>query len=338
MPPRNSQRGSRGSGGSSAVRAQPRNRRIVAVQMAFEDLPNLETIREHLMRVVLAALRERPFLIVLPAWTGLLPLHLFSGRWSLKDLETVIRRYGLALEELWIAWARELARQTGTYLVPGSVLIPSSHDRGLLHVSTLIAPDGRVMGRVTQTHVTGREAAWGLTAGVDLPVWNVDGVRVGILLGSDAWFPEAGRIMALQGAALLAAPTAVPAPYSPWHHLGGIWQQVQANQLFAVEAGMCRVAGDIPLEGRTSIMGPLEITPRGTGYFRQVKNSREAEMLAADLEFPRLSGVRREYPLADHYNFDLYRRAFPHLYLHYLGERGIPIHIGVDDEDDTLFG
>lgn len=326
----------RGAGG----RPRPGTRRVVAVQMEFKLLPNLEAIREYILGCVLKAAHKsgsgggRPMLIALPAWTGLLPLHLYAPDWTADHLEEPIRRYGLALEEWWLRWAREMARQTRTFLIPGSVLIPSSKDRGMLHVSALVGPDGRVRGRAAQTHVTGPEAAGGLMAAAELPVWDAEGIRLGIALGSDLWFPEVGRILALQGATLMVAPTAVAAPYSPWHQMAGLWQQAQGNQVFVLEAGMWGRAGGRALEGRTALAGPVEITPNGSGYYRQTLNSRAADVVAGELDFPRLYSLRREYPIASHFNAKLYERHFPGLYAGFQKKAGGAVDIGTDDFED----
>lgn len=283
------------------------------MQLAFEALPNLESVRERLLIAMVEACRERPLLVVFPAFTGLLTLHILAGRdwrWG-PQLADVALRFGAAAEETLLDWARQLARQHDTYLMPGTCLVPG--DEGLVHAAYLIGPDGQLLGRQLQTHIPARDAALGLTPGYELGVWDVEAFRVGIAVGSDAWYPEVGRIIALQGATVMLCPTAVPAPYSRWRQLAGIWQQVQGNQFFAVEAGLSGAAGGTRFEGRTLIAGPVEMT--GDGTIASIQATRRSQgWVSAELDLGRLFRVRRDYPIARLFNADLYGRAFPDLY------------------------
>ncbi|HEX6988425.1 MAG TPA: nitrilase-related carbon-nitrogen hydrolase [Bacillota bacterium] len=294
-------------------RPRPAGRKVVAVQLAFDSLPNLESVRERLLTAMVEACRERPLLVVFPAYTGLLTLHILAGRawrWG-PSLGEAAMRFGAAAEETLLDWARQLARQHDTYLLPGTCLVPG--DDGLVHAAYLFGPDGQLLGRQFQTHVPAADAALGLTAGSEIAVWDVEALRVGIAVGSDAWYPEVGRILALQGATVMLCPTAVPAPYTRWRQLAGVWQQVQGNQFFAVEASLAGTAGGVEFEGRSLIAGPVELT--GDGTVAAIGAGRRSEgWVAAELDIGRLFRVRREYPLARLFNVDLYDRAFPNLY------------------------
>lgn len=290
---------------------------VVAVQLQFLQLPTLEHIREHMLAAVLAAMPHDPWLVVLPAWTGLLPLHLYGGSLHPSRLETSIRKYGLALAELWTHWAREMAQQFGIYLVPGSTLVPSEHERGFLHISLLVDPDGTVVGQTAQTHIPGREAAWGMMAGVDLPVWNAGGVRLGLMVGSDAWYPEVGRILALQGALLLVAPTVVPAPYSRWQQLAGPWQQVQNCQVYGIEASLAGSVAGTLYGGRAAVFAPRALTPDGSGFLARGDKVDRASLprgVSGELNFPALLRLRRRRRAVDTGRWSVYHRHLSRLY------------------------
>lgn len=315
---------------------------VVAVKLQFLQLPTLEHIREHLLAAVLAAMDHDPWLVVLPAWTGLLPLHLYDGVLHHGRLEPAIRKYGLAMAELWTHWARELARQFGIYLVPGSTLVPSEHQRGFIHISMLVDPEGTVVGQAAQTHVPGREAAWGMMAGVDLPVWNAGNVRLGLMVGSDAWYPEVGRILALQGALLLVAPTAVPAPYSRWQQLAGPWQQAQAGQVYVAESSLAGTVSGTRYAGRAALYAPRALTPGGSGFLAgdaEVDRDRFPLGIKADLNFPALLRRRRRQPAVD-----AGRASFYHEHLSRLfrerdagdGDRRVPPGFVLDERFSPL--
>lgn len=281
-------------------------RRVTVVQFPFGRLPALELIRENLLTTVLGAARDKPWLIVLPALTGLLPLHLYAPKWSARSLSSSIRKYGLALEEWWLDWAKEIASQLNVYMVPGSTLVPSEHAQGLLHVSALIDPAGRLVGKTAQTHIRRPLSDWGVMAGVDLPLWSLDGVKVGIMLGDDAAYPEVGHIYARQGAQLLVNPAAMTAPYTEWQQRAGSWQQAQAHRIFMAEANLVGHLGpaqgeSIVFAGRSAIMAPTQLAFRQQGFIRRVSAAAKDSQatVTATLSFSALDALRRQQPLPD---------------------------------------
>ncbi len=84
--------------------------------------------------------------------------------------------------------------------------------------SPVIGPDGGILGRQFKVHLFGREKklAWpGNTYGV----FKVDDYRAGVLVCYDIDFPEASRILTLNGADLLLCPSRII------RHGIGPWQQ-----------------------------------------------------------------------------------------------------------------
>jgi predicted amidohydrolase len=66
---------------------------------------------------------------------------------------------------------------------------------------------GRIAGRYRKVHLPPQEACI-LSPGRDLPVFETDLGRVGVMICYDIMFPEAARCLALRGAQLLLHPTA----------------------------------------------------------------------------------------------------------------------------------
>ncbi|MBC9882674.1 amidohydrolase [Bradyrhizobium sp. INPA01-394B] len=160
-----------------------------------------------------------------------------------------------------------LAKELGLYLVCG--LAERAGDM-LYNSACLVAPDGGV-SVYRKTHLTAEERSWA-TAGngwcvVDTPVG-----RIGLLIGHDASFPEAGRVLALRGCDLIACPAAIkgrfssshtgteveqpkPIPTGPdphhWHHF-----RVRAgeNNLFFAFANVVDPARGYP--GLSGVFGP----------------------------------------------------------------------------------
>ena len=98
------------------------------------------------------------------------------------------------------------------------------HDGGeLFHAAVLLSPEGTVVGTYRQTHLD-PAYAWA-SAGDDLPVFDTDIGRIGMLLCEDVRFPEASGVLAVRRADLIAVPT---------HWVGGYGGPLQESEgLFA---------------------------------------------------------------------------------------------------------
>ena len=95
-----------------------------------------------------------------------------------------------------------LAARHALAVAAGPVLDADEH--GLpCPCAILVAPDGTLLGRQLQTHRAPWQAAAGWGRGGELPVWEIAGIRLGLVAGEDVNYPEVSRILCLQGARLL---------------------------------------------------------------------------------------------------------------------------------------
>lgn len=221
-----------------------------------------------------------------------------------------------------------LAQELGLYLAT-SWLAETEEQGRFRHEAAVIGPEGAVLGRQAQTHATRREASQGLMTADRLAPVETPWGKLGIAAGTDAWYPEVSRILALAGADVLLFPQAVAGPYPFWRQVAGSWQEVQQNQVFGVESGL---AGG-PFRGRAAVFGPCELTPGQTGQLagvgipygavtdlRQPLPGEEEEaprsegLVLADLDFGRLAEVRRAYPIFAMLNPEAYQHYFPGVY------------------------
>ncbi|MDF0517547.1 amidohydrolase [Bradyrhizobium yuanmingense] len=106
----------------------------------------------------------------------------------------------------------ELAEELGLYLVCG--LAERAGD-ALYNSACLVTPDGDI-SVYRKTHLTADERSWA-TAGEGWTVVDTPIGRIGLLIGHDASFPEAGRVLALRGCDLIACPAAIKGPFSSSH-------------------------------------------------------------------------------------------------------------------------
>lgn len=157
------------------------------------------------------------------------------------------------------AWS-EAARRTGTCVVGG--LAERSGGR-LYNSAVCIDETGAIAGVYRKLHLFGREHD-GFTPGDrGLPIVELAGLRVGVLVCYDLRFPEAMRILALRGAELIAVPTAWVAGFDrvvPEHgriaQVDGAIVQANLNQVYVACADQVGAAGRTTFLGRSVAVGP----------------------------------------------------------------------------------
>lgn len=99
-----------------------------------------------------------------------------------------------------LAKAASIAQKYGCVIV-----LPVLEEKGdkIASVAVIIGSDGKEIGRYQQTHIEPEMKRW-CVAGDALPVFETPFGRIGVLLGYDGMFPESSRVLALQGADMIA--------------------------------------------------------------------------------------------------------------------------------------
>ncbi|PRH84771.1 amidohydrolase [Labrys okinawensis] len=224
-------------------------------RVAVAQFSPTDDVGENLARIeemVVAATRDRDAdLIVFPerSITGL-------GQGLAESLS------GPAVERLLSIAARE-----NIYIVAG---MAESADGRVHNTAVLAGPEG-LIGSYRQIHPTSEDRNWA-TPGEDWRVFDTPLGRLGLLIGHDAMFPEAARILSLRGCDLIACPAAmrerfyashpgsaihqnypIPTGATPdhWHHF-----RVRAgeNNVFFAFANIADELNGFP--GRSGIFGP----------------------------------------------------------------------------------
>jgi len=210
----------------------------------------------------------------------------------------------------FLATHSDLARSSGIYLVAGTTV--EQADGLFYHTAYCFGPDGEICCRQRQTHLTREERSLGLSRGVELHLFDMDGTKAGLIVGVDALHPEVARIFALQGADLIAHTGALLAGASVRLQPAGMWAQVQQNQFWAVESQLRGSICSRAFGGDCAVIGPCEVTPGSTGYLD--RQDAERPFAAAELVEADRSRIRSEYPLLRLLHLDAYR-VLPQLYM-----------------------
>ncbi|MEK6190930.1 MAG: carbon-nitrogen hydrolase family protein [Chloroflexota bacterium] len=171
--------------------------RVAACQID-PQLGEVDRNLEHIERVVAEAATAGARLVVLPeaAVTG----YVFE---NLDEALTVAQRAGAVAEQR----LADAAVGAGVALIVGTL---EAEAREVFNTALIFTGDGRRF-RYRKMHLPYLGVDRFATPGPDAPeVYDLAGMRVGVLICYDLRFPEAARICALEGADLVALPTNWP--------------------------------------------------------------------------------------------------------------------------------
>jgi predicted amidohydrolase len=145
-------------------------------------------------------------------------------------------------------------------------------DGRLANAVAAIERDGSIVGHYRKLHLFAAEHDIFVPGDVGLPIVEIAGAAVGILVCYDLRFPEAARILALRDAELVAVPTAWVAGFDrqpPEAEIGqvrGALVQANLDQVFIACADQVGREGPHEFLGRslvvdpfgTAVLGPLD--------------------------------------------------------------------------------
>ncbi|MCQ0988698.1 nitrilase-related carbon-nitrogen hydrolase [Jiella marina] len=118
----------------------------------------------------------------------------------------------IGLDHLAIARLAEIAAKAKLFIVAG---FAERSEDAVWNSAVLVGPEG-VVGRYRQTHLSSQDHEWA-SAGDDWAVFDLPFARLGLLIGHDANFPEAGRVLAIRGCDVIACPAAVTGRFVSAH-------------------------------------------------------------------------------------------------------------------------
>jgi predicted amidohydrolase len=165
------------------------------MRIAFSQFaPELGAVEKNRERLAATLDRAEADLIVLPelAVTG----YLFASREDIWRLAEPIPGPTVEL-------VHACAKRRGCYVVLG--LAERADDR-CYNSAVLIGPQG-VIGTYRKMHLFHEEKRLFDPGDLGFPVFEVEGVTIGLLICFDHFFPEAARTLALQGAQVIAHPS-----------------------------------------------------------------------------------------------------------------------------------
>ncbi len=167
----------------------------------------------------------------------------------------------------------------------------------------LFEPDGR-MRRYIKTHLPELGFDKFVVRGSNLPVFDTAIGKIGLLICYDVRFPEASRVLALDGADIIALPTNWPegAEVSPMFMAPA---RAAENRLFVVTCNRVGVENGFRFIGRSAIHDITGVALASAGD--------EETILIADIDVSRAK-QKRTVVIAGKYETDTFATRYPEIY------------------------
>lgn len=232
-------------------------------------------------------------------------LVVLPEKWNLVDADEGQLAQAEALDGPSIGAARDWARRHAVAIVAGSIseAVPGA-DRAF-NTSVLVHPDGSIGAVYRKLHlfdvdVGGHEYRESAAAmpGSDVVVADVIGRRIGLSICYDLRFPELYRRLTLDGADIVAVPSAFTAVTGAAHWEPLLRARAIENQAFVIAAGQTGVhATGTASHGHSMIVDPWGriVAEAGDGQ----------DVVIADLDFGFLAEVRGRLPALRHRRHDV---------------------------------
>lgn len=202
-----------------------------------------------------------------------------------------------------------LAREFAVTIVAPSLYAPDPIDGAIRNVAAVFGPDGALLGAQAKLVLSRLDENFCRPGSTWAPIHSEIGT-LGLMLGSDVLYPEAGRALAFQGAEVLIAQGASLTPTLYNKQRAGALARMQDNQLFAASSylvglNLLAPTNDSTFIGRSAIFAPQELTPRFNGVLVEMGNQGSEGVLTAEWDFQALkqlwesseTPLRRDLPL-----------------------------------------
>ncbi len=208
----------------------------------------------------------------------------------------LLRKDSDALRDLYLEVFGDLAREYGTAIVAGSLYLYDAETDSLRNRAYLFDMDGSVLGYQDKLNLAPDETDLA-SPGTELAVMPTRFGRVGILFGRDALYPELARLLALQGADLIAGMAASPGAAQADIIRTALALRAEENQVYTAVSfllGPNYLSKDNRDEyyGRSALMSPISLSERGDGVLAQAGTNRTETLIASTMDLDALMELR----------------------------------------------
>ncbi len=214
------------------------------------------------------------------------------------SLERLLRKRSQELLETYLDMFSRLAREFGTAIVAGSLYVHDEETDTVKNRSYLFDVAGEVVGFQDKLNLAFDERDLA-APGTTLTALETRGMRIGLVLGIDALYPEVARLLAMQGADLLVGINASPGVAQARALRAALAVRAEENQVlaacsFLLGPNYLGRENREDLFGQSALLAPISLTDRGDGILIQAGTDRTEAIFADVLPFEQLYALREE--------------------------------------------
>ncbi|TSB44658.1 carbon-nitrogen family hydrolase [Alkalicoccobacillus porphyridii] len=232
------------------------------------------------------AQQDKPDILVLP--------EMWTTAYALSDLHHLAEKN---LEKT-LPFLKRLAKRHQVHFIGGSVA--NQKNDGIYNTALVVNKQGELVYEYDKVHLVPmlNEPAY-LQEGQTLAkVFELDGIKMGIIICYDLRFPELTRALALEGAQVLHI--VAEWPEARTSH----WQALQAaraieNQCYVVSSNVIGTHDGVEFAGRSMVIDPL-------GKVLAKAPQQQEETLTINLQLTQVPQVRQDVPVFKSRRADLY--------------------------------
>jgi N-carbamoyl-D-amino-acid hydrolase len=293
-----------------------RHLRIAAAQLGPVQLADTRAaVVERLLAPMREAHAQGARFVVFPE----LALTTFFPRWWMEDQSEVDRRFfeGTVPSRETQPIFDEARRLGVGFYIGYAELAEESGRMRRFNTSILVAPDGAIVGKYRKVHLPGHadhkpqapfqhlEKKYFEVGDLGFRVWRFMDTITGMLICNDRRWPEAFRVLALQGAEVVAlgfnTPTenlhyAEPPALRVHHHLIMAQSMAFQNATWLVETAKCGVEDGFRMFGHSLIVAP-------TGEIAAKTTTEDDEVICVNCDIDLAANLKQTM-----FNFAAHRR------------------------------
>ena len=183
---------------------------------------------------------------------------------------------------------KELSKKNSFHIIAGSHL--KEVDGKKFNTSHIFTPDGEIWEQ-RKCHLFPVETAW-TTPGNKLKVFETDKVKFSVLTCYDLEFPEAARLVTLQGADILFSPSATLDEHGYWRVRHCAQARCIEDQVYVLHCSLLGDIGGLTFWGMASILTPCDKGFPQKGIAAE-SASNEETLISAEVETDMLYEIRK---------------------------------------------
>jgi N-carbamoylputrescine amidase len=243
--------------------------------------------------------------------------ELFHAPYFCREIKEAFFNYAITTESALVKEIGALAHRFNLYCIAP---IFEKRAPGIFHNTALfINPEGSIQGLYRKVHLpmdpSFYEKYYFTPGDTGFPVFETPWGKIGVLICWDQWFPEAARILALQGVSMIFYPTAIgllPGEEDQLKDFHNAWKIMQqshaiANGIYIASVNRVGQEGDTQFWGRSFITDPW-------GRILAEAGGEESTGLSAALDPALIEQIRITWPFLRDRRPDCYEGLLQHFH------------------------